>query len=134
MDNPNLELLLALQNKRFDGLSETEEEKYISLIAMLEQELEKVEKFDLITMHGTHLAVLNAYHETIEENKQLKERIETDFATIKSLTEEQEVYFQLAKEYKKKLDKIALCTLHAGCMGHPQCHLCPIQEIVDSKD
>lgn len=34
------------------------------------------------------------------------------------------------KQLKQKLSKIDKCTLHAGCQGNPQCHLCPIQKIL----
>ena len=44
----------------------------------------------------------------------------------------------LAKEsliimYKQKIEKIKLCTLHAGCNGNPQCHLCPIVAILEKE-
>jgi hypothetical protein len=34
----------------------------------------------------------------------------------------------------QKLDKINKATFHAGCMGNPDCLLCPVQKIIRGND
>lgn len=37
------------------------------------------------------------------------------------------------KELDGKLDEIYKTTLHAGCMGNPNCHNCQIQKIIGER-
>ncbi len=88
------------------------------------EDQDKAEKWDNdITCH------------TCNENKKLKEEVEF----YKKVIDPKE-YMMLclskldAEHYAQKLDEIDKLTLHAGCMGNPDCLMCPIQKILRRKD
>lgn len=97
----------------------SEERNYIVRIRELEDQLKKLNELSA--------GFLNKSIIDNDKIRSLNEKIDRELQDNNGLRE----YIQKYRKMIKDIDKV---TLHAGCMGNPECNLCPVQKIIiDSR-